>query len=216
MTGYHLTQHAGPYIEDAPDRYAVIRDVYLKHRAKMIAQNGSHDCTIWSAFPEMMDKTGLSFVDLGRQLTHMCLQLFRDHPARYAKSVAKSWALFWKVPLYWDTALVHAPGASEPSPRLVRLIGILWKPDRLFLRILNVIFLLISIHAIWALLRRRNTYDLFQWLAITIVLLASVAQAFVEWGSNDRFLMPYQSMLLYAVAVVLFGQSPSTTRANPA
>ncbi len=201
MTGYHLSQHSGAFMELAPDKYATIRDVYLKHRARQIAETGSHSCTIWSALPELRQRTGLSFVDLSRELTHVSTLLIRQHPLRYSKTVVGAWVGFWKVPLYWDTALLHLPGDGK-SPALVKTLSALWRPNRVFQRIINVAFLLIVLHAVVGLFRRQNWYTRTDWFVIMIVMVASVAQAFVEYGSTDRFWVPYEAMVIYLVASV--------------
>ena len=80
MTGYHLVQHTGNFFEYVPDKYASVRDTYIKYRDEHIAQYGTQTNTIWDAIPEMSAVSGYSFYALSRVLTRISIQLILEHP----------------------------------------------------------------------------------------------------------------------------------------
>jgi len=53
MTGYHLIQHTGVFFEYVPDKYASLRDTYLRFRDARIAEYGTQTNAIWDAISEM-------------------------------------------------------------------------------------------------------------------------------------------------------------------
>lgn len=89
--GASLTNHMGPVMEQASDRYAVIRDIYLAHRARLIERQGDHQNTIWEATNEMEATLGIDRPTLSGELKGLSLELIRKEPLFYAKSVWQSW-----------------------------------------------------------------------------------------------------------------------------
>ena len=58
LAGFNLTNHTGKFIEQAPDKYADIRDIYLKHRSRVMARKGTSASTIWHAMDDLKKQTG--------------------------------------------------------------------------------------------------------------------------------------------------------------
>ncbi|HZW03730.1 MAG TPA: hypothetical protein VFF68_07380, partial [Anaerolineaceae bacterium] len=121
LTGYNLINHTGAWIEYAPEEYAGIRDVYIRHRDQRIAETGNQAMTIWRAYPEL-DPSGAGYTQVSKDLTALSLRLILRRPDLYAVSAFKAWVGFWKVPIYWQLENVSPPG-------LVPLLRAAWTAE---------------------------------------------------------------------------------------
>jgi 4-amino-4-deoxy-L-arabinose transferase-like glycosyltransferase len=210
LAGYSLSNHAGGFIELAPDRYAAIRDIYLEHRPERRATSPSktHANTAIGAKSELLAKTGLSPVDLSRELAKMSVGLFVAHPFLYAKSVAEAWVSFWAVPIYWDPDAIRSPGFRAG-------LETLWQIEQKLLRAGNLLFVVLGLS--WAALlalrwRRPSGAELVGLALLGVVLSSSVFQAGVEFGDNPRFGIPTQPLVVCFLALVASTAAPSVAR----
>jgi hypothetical protein len=196
LTGFSLTQHSGAFIEDAPDRYATIRDVYLQFRAKQIQKTGAQTMTIWFAAPALMQTTGASWPELSKSLTRMSLGLFVRHPLRYAASVFRSWLRFWDVRNYWRWDRFRTPAVAA-SLRMG------WRLEHGLALLLNWTFLLIVLapRVSRYLRRRAGPASKVAVCMVLVVLATSIGQACVEYGENCRYAMPVLPLVQYVVLV---------------
>jgi 4-amino-4-deoxy-L-arabinose transferase-like glycosyltransferase len=94
--GYGLTNVVGGFIEDAPAKYTQIKEIYIKHRNPLMLESGTHRNTIWRAYPEMQESTGLSYGELSRELKSMCIDVIKESPIKYMKQVFQTWAKYWR------------------------------------------------------------------------------------------------------------------------
>ncbi len=196
-SGYNLTQHSGAFIELAPEKYAAIKEIYLRQREEKVAESGWQTMTIWRAYPEMLRATGLSYPELSQELTRMSVGLFLSHPGLYAESVARAWVSFWRAPIYW------LPDRLEPAA-IGSILEFVWFVERLLLVGINFLFLVISAAAIYALIIHRRVGHAFDLFVISIVLCASLFQALVEYGENGRYALPFQPLVMLVVFVWLW------------
>ena len=79
QSGLSLVNHSIFFIEDAPARYAQVRDILLEYRAKRIAEVGHPGNTMWSALPAIREATGWSLPEASRELQKMSVQMFLEH-----------------------------------------------------------------------------------------------------------------------------------------
>lgn len=200
LTGYNLVGHSGAFMEDAPDEYATIRDIYLKHREARIAETGSRIWTIWDAQGEMSEATGLDFVELNNTLTSLSLELIATHPLSFLRNVAIAWASFWASTMPWNLENLSIPVSRTTFDGL-------WWMVRWLLILTNFTFLLICLYSLY---ERRHKYRLFNydaefhWLALTLILGTSLLQALLIFADNWRFSVPYQPLIIYVVLVWLW------------
>jgi hypothetical protein len=190
MTGYHMIQHTGVFFEYVPDEYASLRDTYLKYRDQQIATKGNQANAIWEAIPEMQQASGYNFYDLSRVLAKISVELIKDHPELYLRTVVKGWWYFWRVPVYWS-------GDALLWERSVPAIQFLILASRLFLISANLLFLVSSL----VLFLLRPLRDMYQvpaalWCMAGSVWIASVVQTLADHGDNPRFLVPLQSLVV--------------------
>ena len=210
LMGYNLTQHSGAFIEQAPPEYSALRDIYLKHRQRRIAEANTHSMTIWYARDEMRRATGLSDAELSRRLGKMSITMFARHPGLYLRGVARSWVLFWAVPKDWRPAFARLPASGS-------VLRVLWWCEAWVFRVAYVLFLAVSLPVLWcaaANRRRRPNPWLTAGLMVAAVLLASCIQALLEYGENARYALPTQPLATAALVMVAFSwrrriESPS-------
>jgi hypothetical protein len=186
--GYSLTNHTGAFIEDAPPEYSAIVNAYLDYRKIQIAGSGSHSSTIFHVHPKLQEELGLSYVELGNLLTKMSITLIRTHPVQYARSVFHAWLNFWKAPVLFS-------GTGTPI-----LIG---RCQRIVYMPMNGLFLILSL---LVLIRIRTMWfkARFEIFLIGMVLTGSIIQAVFEYGTNARYAVPFQPIICYVDAVLVW------------
>jgi len=192
LLGISLTNHVGAFIERAPEQYAQVRDIYLKHRAEKVAETGSHAMTIFLARDEMMQELDMTFPQLSRTLTKLSTELIVAHPLLYARSVAEAWVSFWAAPLAYQPDSFSSPSAAP-------LVLGTWRIEQPLIRVLNLGFVLASTAWLLVALRPRNWRVPIVWnpLAPAIVVWSvSVTQALLEFGDNPRYGVPTQSLAI--------------------
>jgi hypothetical protein len=193
-TGLHLSQHVGAFIELAPDEYADLRDTYLKYRERQISDTGSHKNTVWPVYQELRKRTGISMVELSRELSNLSIKLIVDHPDLYLKGVAIAWLDFWMLTdYYWDLSKIRLPGIARP-------LEMIWHAEVFILSGVHVLFLLIGLYQAYRVISRRGiSITPFGLMVIIIVMCASVVQALMEYGDNARYSIPFQPLIAYTV-----------------
>jgi hypothetical protein len=207
LAGVNLTNVSGAFIEYAPDRFATIRDVYLKHRATRLANTGTHTGVTFDALPELLHTTGLSLPALSRELATMSVGLFLRYPMQYAAVAADSWAGFWAAPNYWRPERIS-------SLVLRRVFLVIWPVEHWALRLTNVTFLLFAAGAVFsASLRERLGWDARYLAVAAIIMVASVLQALTEYGEAGRFGIPLQPLVVLLVVTAL---ARATSRSSSA
>lgn len=194
-TGYNLSNHSGAFMELAPKRYSAIRDIYLRYRTWQIPRLGTHAMTIWYAEGEIRRATGLSYAELSKQLTRMSLEMFVEHPLLYLESVARAWGRCWGFGIHG--LLGNYRDLVRPSVYLA-MSALGWLQV-----VIDAMFLLIASSSIWRWLRGHMAFD-FDLVVIAIVLMGSMAQAFMEYGENVRYLAPLVPLAIYATISIMW------------
>jgi hypothetical protein len=203
QTGMALMEHTLAFIELAPDRYATIRDIYVRHRDAKLAQTGRHTA-VWDGLPEAMAATGLSLPALSNELARMSIEMFVRHPVRYATGVAHAWADFWAAPMHWQPAMLRV----RPVRRFVRLV---WRLEQPILRLANAVFLaLVAVATLSPVLRHRLRWDLGFTTLAAIVLGASLVQALTIWVDNARYAITVQPLVVMIVLSAVYRLTASS------
>ena len=193
MAGYSLVQHTGEYFDYLPDKYASIRDTYIRFRDAQIAARGVQTNAIWEAIPEISKASGLSFYELAREMQRLSWWLIRHHPGLYLKNVIEGWISFWKAPVYWRPEAVQSLFAGVfLSGMAVVGRGISLLANFLFL----AFSALVVVSAKW---RRRLRFDLSSIAVGGMIWMISILQTFLDHGDNPRFLVPLQVLVIYLV-----------------
>ncbi len=206
MGGFNLVQHTGQWFELLPDEDAVLRDIFLQHRANQIAATGSAGNTIWDALPDMEKASGLGFFQLSDVMTRLSLQLIWQHPERYLLSALDGWQLFWRAPVYWDSQAIASPALRAALETLVT-------GERLLLVAANLAFLITSLAALVSR-RWRARLGLTPWWTFLLLTLwlTSIIQTLPDHGDNPRFLIPQQSWVVLWVLWVIYNLTTKAQR----
>ena len=201
LAGYSLTQHAGAVMEYAPVDYAPIRDIYLKYREARVVLTGTHSMTIWDAYPEMMQRTGLGFVALSKELGRLSMSLLLSHPGSYAETAIDAWVRFWKAPLTPAFLVVE-----EAPKTLLGILDAIWHIERYLLVASKGLFLVLLSIALVKLAWKRQPENLMGLAVGATIVAASVLQALTEYGENARYSLPFQPLIFAAIAMLLPGR----------
>ncbi len=211
QTGIDLMHHTLGFIELAPDRYATIRDIYVRYRDEKRALTGRHNAA-WDGVWETMKTTRLSLPALSKELARLSIEMFVRHPLRYAAGVVQAWVDFWPAPIYWQPAMLRLPSIG-------RFVQVAWRLEQPMIRLTNALFVgLVAAVTLSPTLRRRLHWDLGLTTLAAIVLLASVVQALAIWTDNARYAISVQPLviliLLSTVARQLFPPFPDAVLAD--
>ncbi|MFV0572251.1 MAG: hypothetical protein ACK5M1_07465 [Xanthomarina gelatinilytica] len=196
--GINLAQVATSFFDKAPEEHRLIRDIFVKHRAYIEANEPdyAYPMTVWYAYDELLEKTQLSPPNLSNKLGEISKKLFKKYPGLYLKQVGISWLHFWNArnALMWNV--------DKFENRFIRrgLIG-------LWIYIQGNI--LIAIHFLFVLFVFKKIIQFFtsgfhldsDLFLVAIVMGGSLAQALVTFGTNSRFAFPYLPLIVYFVAV---------------
>jgi hypothetical protein len=198
LTGFNMVQHTGYYFEYVPDKFASLRDTYLQFRDKRIEKYGTQGNAIWDAIPEMQRQSGYSFFEMSRLLSHLSMDLIREHPDLYLKYAFKGWLMFWLAPVYYVKT-------NMPSEILGEAIRYFIYAERGLLIGGNVLFLISSVLALlFKRIRTRWNISSFWGLIASTIWICSIIQTLLDHGDNPRFLVPLQSMVVFWVFWILY------------
>jgi hypothetical protein len=205
MSGYHMVQHTGSYFEYVPDKYAALRDTYIKYREAQIALHGTQANAIWDAIPEMTEVSGMTFFELDRVLVQISRQLILEHPDLYLRDCLEGWWMFWRTPVYWSQDSFRWQSMAAVIRPLILI-------ERLVLFSANLLFIILSLLAAGLVIRpkigaqrwdvvtrlRSTTASLpsFLWCLAGTIWIASILQTLLDHGDNPRFLVPLQSLVV--------------------
>lgn len=189
-SGFAWTNHAGAWMQDAPDKYATIRDIYLRYVAQ---RHGDHQDAIWAAIPEMEAATGESYPQLSKTVQSMSLAVLAAHPGGYVRQVGYNFVNFWK-------GLGVDPGWA-PGWGLITL----WKLSRYLGILVTAVFLLAVSGMVLRRVRLLRVPALpwpAAWMA-AVVLIAAIEQAVLDPQEGQRYGMPTQPFVWVVVMLAL-------------
>ena len=212
LLGYNLMQHAGKMMEEAPQEYAAVREIFIRYRKNNIDLAGSTTFTVFDARQQMMLATHTSVAGLSKILTGLALRLIAEHPIVYARSVFEAWRSFWSVPMYWDRYGIFPMKAG-------RILETLWGWEKEIISVLRLAFLIIVMARAFLVLRVRqalNRIDIesASWILAAVVLIGSIVQACFESGENARYSLPFQSLIIAYVVIAAAPYLPGVHRAD--
>ncbi len=188
--GINTAQNCVYFAEKAPEEFHLIRDIYVKHRDDAIQNNKDVAMSIWYAYDELIDTSGLSFVDLSYQLNEFGKVLISENPKDYIQQVFISWIDFWKTAIYWDYNHFNVPHANKV------FIGI-WYVQSIVLVIFKIGFLLTFPFQLYRFaVSRKMTPEL---VLSTVIIITSIAQALVTYGTNSRYSYPFEFLMIILV-----------------
>lgn len=196
--GFNLAQNCVSFAEKTTPEYAEVGEIYAKYRDNRISDK-EEAMVIWEAYPELKEKTGLSFPGLSRKLYDYSISTIKNNPADYLKQVFISWRDFWKTSLYYEYDSFATPHANN-------IILYICYAERIILQLIKILFILLIPYNIVSSIRKRKITP--QLVISVIVLAASILQALVTYGTNSRFSYPFEILIMLSVIlnVIIYKQ----------
>lgn len=195
QSGFGLVNHVHDELEYAPDEFRVVREILIRTRDARIKAVGNGFNTVWYGWPEVQRATGWTLPQASQQFKRMSLAIIQRRPLQYVNTVSQAWLAYWTAPNLWAPDLISPPALRQA------LEGLWWLENKL-LRLANLAFVvLVAAVLVWQPLRRRLRWDLVLTALATTVLLSSLLQALADNGSNSRYAMPTQPLVLVLLAV---------------
>lgn len=192
ISGYITSQMVAPVLENAPQGYDDVTELYVGYRNAVIAETGSYSGAIFRAWPAMLNASGMTFSELSQKLTTLSLYLIVAYPSSYVTVAGQAWQKFWDVSLYHYDAIP----SGGPSWMLRFL-------DRNIQMLLSVCFWISpAVMGVIILLRRGKSRlaDIHLPVGPILLMMATVwfAAAIVtltSFGDNSRYrahVLPFQ------------------------
>lgn len=195
QSGFGLLNHLYEHLEHAPAEFALVRDIMIRTRDSRLAAVGNSRNTVWYSWDEVKQTTGWSIPEASQNYQKMAVAIIKAQPVAYARSVASAWKDFWSVPNLWEPTLIRSSWLRNAMENI-------WWLEHKLLRGMNLAFVLAVLAVtISGRVRTRLGWD-FPISALTAVVLASsVLQAIADTGTNSRYAMPTQSMVVLVLLV---------------
>jgi len=190
--GLNMSQNCVYFAEKTPEKYHLISSIYVKHREQAIKENKDVAMTIWYACDELMKKTGLDFVNLSHELGEFSKVAIKNNPGDYAKQVFISWKDFWKTAMHWNYEDFNVKYSNKACQGV-------WYIQGFILVTLKIIFVLLIPYYTFLFLKNRKITPPF--IIITVVFTASLLQALVTYGTNNRYSYPFEFLMLICILV---------------
>lgn len=189
--GQQLMDQVAPYVELAPDRFAVLSDIWLKYRVH--DQSEDYNATWYSeeAETEMEMRTGKSRVQVMHDLTDLALYLEIHHPVLCIRRAEQGWIHFW-----------GGAGGDEinwPRDGEVGLTRLARPVAKFLIREVMAVFLILALLSLPCALFHRMVFTRIEYLIFAIALWTSIFAAFTEYGDNFRFSVPFLPLIFYTV-----------------
>lgn len=193
--GFNLAQNCVSFAEKTTPEYQEIGNIYATYRDshntdKEIAM------TIWEAYPELKEKTALSFPDLSNKLYKYSIATIKENPVDYMKQVLVSWRDFWKTSLYWEYDSFKVPHANT-------VLLYICYAERILLQLIKILFVLLIPFYIIGSIRKRKLSS--QFIISVTIFTASVLQALITYGTNSRFSFPFEVLMIISVILTFKG-----------
>jgi hypothetical protein len=176
----------------APDRYAALRDAWLQTRQRIPTDpHRTREDVYHTALEEMERRTGETDTQLSRDFASLAFYLEIHHPLFCLRRVEQGWMQFWGEPSHNE---VEWPpeGKIELSESVMALAKFL-------VRELKATFLVLALLSIPCAFFRLKVFTRLEYLIFAMALWVSVFAAFIEFGDNHRFCVPFYMLIVYTV-----------------
>ncbi|MFC4632475.1 hypothetical protein ACFO3O_01040 [Dokdonia ponticola] len=198
FSGMNLAQNCVYFIDNADDSHAALRDVYVRKRDSVIANDGDVSMSIWRVYEALKAKENITVAELSQRFDPMNKELIRENPLAYSKQVGISWLAFWEEYVLWNyNAFKHN------IPKWI-LSGTWLYIQRPLLFLINGAFLVISFIMIIRHIRKKELSLNFYLFCVLLTLGSSLGQALVIYGNNGRFSVPFLPFIIVVVSHFLY------------
>lgn len=212
ISGYITSQMVAPVLENAPQGYDDITELYVGYRNAVTAETGSYSGAIFRAWPAMLNASGMTFAELSQKLTTLSLYLVVAYPSSYLSVAGQAWQKFWDVSLY------HYEPVPTGGPSWM-----LWFLDDNLQRFLTISFWITpAVMALVILVRRgKSRLSNFDFpvapmlLMMTTVWFAAIIVTLTSFGDNSRYrshVLPFQFGTIILIVWAIWQVTARITR----
>ena len=192
LSGENLMNQVDPYVETAPDRFAVLRDAWIQSRWQNKATPEMNANGVYrSAVPEVKRRTGKTEFQIAHEYESLALYLEIHHPLLCLRRAEQGWMQFWGEPT-WDEV-------GWPEGSNVRPDEFLMTLNNFLVREVEAVFLVLALLSIPCALVRPKAFTKLEYLTFAISLWVSVFAAFSEYGENRRYCVPLYMLIVYTL-----------------
>jgi len=191
-SGQQLMDQVDPYVDLAPDRFAVLRDAWLQSRQQINDYpNRSREDVYDGALPEMEKRTGETEIQVNHELTSLALYLEIHHPLICLRRAEQGWMQFWGEP---------SPNEVEwPRGGKIGLTELVAPMAKFLVREVKAVFLVLALLSVPCAFFRPKAFTRLEYLTFAMALWISIFAAFTEFGDNHRFCVPLLMLIVYTV-----------------
>jgi len=190
--GQHLMSQVDPYVALAPDRFAVLRDAWLRSRQQTNDDFSRSPTGVYDgALPEMERQTGKTESQVCHELLSLALYLESHHPLLCLRRAELGWIMFWGEPSSEEVEWVQGG-----NTRLVEFVTAI---ANFLVREVKGAFLVLALLSVLSVLLRLKIFTKVEYLIFTMVLWASVFAAFTNFGENRRYCVPFYMLIVYTL-----------------
>ncbi|MFZ0964981.1 MAG: hypothetical protein WAO35_29335 [Terriglobia bacterium] len=191
-SGQQLMDQVDPYVDLAPDRYAMPRDIWRQFRRRALTHRyGTVEDVYEYALPEMEKRTGKTDAQVSHEFASLALYLEIHHPLLCLRRAELGWMQFWGE---------AGPGeAAWPPGGKLTLGEFLYPLGDFLMGVIKAAFLGMALLSLPCALFRHRAFTKIEYLIFAIALWASVFSAFTEFGQNRRFCVPFYMLMVYTV-----------------
>ncbi len=190
--GQQLMDHVDPYVDLAPDRFRVPRDIWLQFRRQARTHPyGTVEDVYEVALPEMERRTGKTDTQVSHEFASLALYLEIHHPFLCLRRAEQGWIQFWGEP---SSIEVEWPQGGK-----VRLDEFLMPMVNFLVGEVKAAFLILTLLSVPCALFRLKAFTKLEYLTFAIALWVSIFAAFTEFGQNRRFCVPLFMLMMYTL-----------------
>jgi hypothetical protein len=191
--GQQLMDQVDPYVSLAPDRFATLRDAWLRSRQEYNPTGKLTSEEVYTAVLPMVQKqTGQTEAQISHDLTSLAVYMEIHFPAHSLRRAELGWIQFWGEP--------SSDEFSWPPDGQMRFLSLVLAMSNFLLREVKGAFVILALISFLCALRRRQTFSKLEYLTFAIAMWVSVFAAFTEYGDNRRFCVPCYMLIVYTVA----------------
>ncbi|MFP9113489.1 hypothetical protein ACLI1A_06075 [Flavobacterium sp. RHBU_3] len=192
--GLNLAQNCVYFAENVPDEYKEIGLIYAKHRDIALKENKDVAMSIWFAYEDLKQYTGLKPAALNDLLGKYAKAAISQNKDAYAKQVFTSWIKFWGTDMFWNYGDFYCSWGRKP-------LLVLWYCTKWLVIALKAIFVLFTPYYFFQYLKTRKIDK--QLLIYALVFAASVLQAIITFGTNSRYSFPFETLIFTSLLLTI-------------
>jgi 4-amino-4-deoxy-L-arabinose transferase-like glycosyltransferase len=190
--GEHLMMQVAPYVDLAPDRFAVLRDAWIQSRQQNppVPDDTSED-VYYSALPEVERRTGKTDIQVSHDFAFLALYLEVHHPLFCLRRAEQGWMQFWGGP--------RREEIEWPQDGNVGLTGFALPMAHFLMRQVKGAYLVLALLSIPFAFFRLKIFTRLEYLTFAMAFCISIVAAFTEFGSNRRYSVPLYMIIIYTL-----------------